>query len=79
MAEAISPVRLQLTGTKDGFQLLVDVIDMFVEGLSDAKQGTIEDMSIGSVDNLLNLCGGYDEMERQLIDMRNQIRGQQHG
>jgi hypothetical protein len=79
MAEALTPVTLQLAGTRDAFKLLVDVVDMFLDGIEDAKKGTVEDMSIGSLDDLLNLCGGYDEMQRQLTDLKNQIRGQQDG
>lgn len=41
--------------------LLIDIIDMHVEGIADARQATMDDPTLSSAEQLLDLMAGYDE------------------
>lgn len=61
--------------TERGAQLMVDVIDMYIEGIADAQQATIEDSSLGDLETLLKVCGGYTETVTELNNIRRQLTG----
>lgn len=61
--------------TERGAQLMVDIIDMYVEGIDDAQRATIEDNSLGDLETLLKICGGYTETVEELRKLRSQFAG----
>lgn len=54
---------------------MVDIIDMYVEGIDDAQRATIEDNSLGDLETLLKICGGYTETVEELRKLRSQFAG----
>jgi hypothetical protein len=59
--------------TELGAELLKDMIDMYLEGLEDAEEATIQDDSLGDFEQLLRVCGGYKETKKELEDIRLQL------
>lgn len=70
------PVTVHLTGrdSKTAAELLIDVIDFFTDGFEEAKTNTIEDKSLPSMEDLLELCGSFDDMTRILDGIREQLK-----
>jgi hypothetical protein len=56
-----------ITETADEAQLLIAVIDNWLEGLPAAEDATIQDHTIGSPEELLELVGSYEE-QKQLLE-----------
>lgn len=46
---------------------------MYLEGIEDAKNATIEDRSVDDVEKLLELCGGYDEAVDEMTYIKTQL------
>lgn len=54
-------------------KLMRDIIDMYIEGIPDAQSETIKDNSLGDLETLLKVCGGYTETMNELIEIRKQL------
>lgn len=54
-------------------QLLGDVIDWWLEGNKDAKNLTIEDVTVETPEQLLTLMASYDEDTARLQRIREQL------
>lgn len=55
-------------------QILIDVINLHMTGLLDAKGMTIDDPSILSADELLDYMSGYDEEIMVLSDILTRLK-----
>jgi hypothetical protein len=54
-------------------KLLVDVIDMHVQGIAESKELTCDDPTVDTADQLLDLMAGYDMDMMALKDIRQQL------
>lgn len=55
-------------------RLLLDVIDLHVEGIRDAKRQTTLDPTVGTADQLLDLMSGYDDDLATLTTIREKLK-----
>lgn len=62
--------------SKEQAELLLDVIDNWLEGLSTAEAATISDQTITRVSELLELTSGYRDQVELLLPIRERL--QQH-
>lgn len=60
--------------SKEEAELLGDVIDLHVAQMVDAKDMTIDDPTVETADQLLDLVSGYDEDARMLKRVRDQLK-----
>lgn len=63
----------KLTVKPKAAQLLIDVIDIHVLGVLEAKQLTTDDPTIDSAEQLLDIMSGYDEDLKELSRIRKQL------
>jgi DNA-binding FrmR family transcriptional regulator len=56
--------------------VLRDVIDMHLEGVVAAKQATMDDPTVASAEELLDLMSGYDDDMKILLDFRKRLDGE---
>lgn len=62
-----------ITGSREEAQLLIAIIDNWCDGLPAAEDATIEDPTIASAENLLDLVGGYREQYELLQKFRGRL------
>lgn len=55
-------------------QIMVDIIDIWVLGVADAKDLTTEDPTIDSPEELLDLMSGYDDDLATLSSIRTTLK-----
>lgn len=58
--------------TKDA-ALLCDVIDLHVEGVAASRELTVEDPTVRSAEELLDLMSGYDDDMEALARIRKKL------
>ena len=62
-----------LVGSEEDMQLLVDVIDMHLEGMKDAEVKTVQDPTIESAGQLLDLMSGYTRDSAVLTAIKERV------
>lgn len=58
--------------TKDAL-LLRDVIDLHLEGVAESRELTVDDPTVRSAEELLDLMSGYDDDTDALIKIRKKL------
>lgn len=64
-------VRLDLTDEEASF--VAEVLQAWEDGLEDAKECTTEDVTMPSVDKLLEIVGDYDQQQRHIDNVLGKL------